>query len=120
MSDEWIIDGVLRPRGAKAYLRGGPFDHPCGSNRPVWIVDAADETNRDGVKVMVHVRNEGSCPFSVRLLDSAGKVLVDRAIDPGNDSGLIIRSGIATGQVICGGTAEHGRCKGNYWIWLGD
>jgi hypothetical protein len=60
-----------------------------------------------------------TCTFSLRLLDSSEKTLVESPIDPGNDSGLVIRSGVFTGQIVCGGAAEQGRCKGRYSIWLG-
>jgi hypothetical protein len=127
MMDEWIIDGVLRPRGSTGHLSGGFFDLPCGGHKPdkagepakpdLKIVDATDETA--GLKVFVKVNNEGACPFSVHLLNTAGKDVVSVMVAPKNDSGWIRRSGIAIVELRCAGSADAGRCKGSYDVWIG-
>ncbi len=129
MNDEWIIDGVIRPRGAKAHLNGGIFDVPCGGHKPdkkgeiskpsVYIVDARGPEHTAGLTVFVYVKNEGSCPFTVHLLNSAGADVVSSPVDPKNSSGLIVRSGVASVELRCGGTATDGRCKGSYDVWIG-
>ncbi len=127
MTDEWIIDGVLRPRGSSAHLHGGNFDHPCGGHKAekageppkadFKIVDAADGTA--GLTVFVKVTNEGACPFSVHLLDTAGKDVAAVTVAPKNDSGWVRRGRIATVELRCEGAADAGRCKGSYDVWIG-